>query len=48
MQVRVEGQSQVRPIVVGFGGGEFLATTLEDYTGYVSLLQNVWGFESCR
>lgn len=44
----VEGQSQARQIVVGFGGSEFLATTLEDYAGYVSLLKNVWGFESRR
>lgn len=44
----VEGQSIVRPIVTAFSGSEFLATTPEDYAGYVSLLKNVWGFESRR
>lgn len=44
----VEGQDKVRPVVTAFSGSEFLATTPDDYVGYVSLLKNVWGFESRR
>lgn len=43
-----EGKKITQPVAEGFGSTEFLATTPNDYAGYVSLLKNVWGFEPRR